>query len=241
MLPTETGFINRKMAKEHWRLGCQVKVKENLKIHVPESVLGVKKWECEVISNRNISTFLKEFVVKLPEGENLKFRSGGYIQIDIPKYDAIKFSDMDIEEPYREDWDKMKMWDLVTKNPEPTFRAYSMANHPAEGNIIMLNIRIATPPFDRATGTFAKVNPGYLLVVYLLAQAGRQGDDFGSLRRVLPAGQPARDAGAGLHRRRCRYGADAQPHHAPVQDREDYASRIVLVRRPRAQGGAVYG
>ena len=95
-------------------------------------MLGVKKWECEVISNRNISTFLKEFVVKLPEGENLKFRSGGYIQIDIPKYDAIKFSDMDIEEPYREDWDKMKMWDLVTKNPEPTFRAYSMANHPAE-------------------------------------------------------------------------------------------------------------
>ena len=160
ILPTETGFITRKMAKEHWRLGCQVKVKENLKIHVPESVLGVKKWECEVISNRNISTFLKEFVVKLPEGENLKFRSGGYIQIDIPKYDAIKFSDMDIEEPYREDWDKMKMWDLVTKNPEPTFRAYSMANHPAEGNIIMLNIRIATPPFDRATGTFAKVNPG---------------------------------------------------------------------------------
>ena len=160
LLPTETGFINRKMAKEHWRLGCQVKVKENLKIHVPESVLGVKKWECEVISNRNISTFLKEFVVKLPEGENLKFRSGGYIQIDIPKYDAIKFSDMDIEEPYREDWDKMKMWDLVTKNPEPTFRAYSMANHPAEGNIIMLNIRIATPPWDRTAGSFMKVNPG---------------------------------------------------------------------------------
>ena len=177
------------MAKEHWRLGCQVKVKENLKIHVPESVLGVKKWECEVISNRNISTFLKEFVVKLPEGENLKFRSGGYIQIDIPKYDAIKFSDMDIEEPYREDWDKMKMWDLVTKNPEPTFRAYSMANHPAEGNIIMLNIRIATPPFDRATGTFAKVNPGTVSYTHLTlpTQAGRQGDDFGSLRRVLPA------------------------------------------------------
>ena len=160
LLPTETGFINRKMAKEHWRLGCQVKVKENLKIHVPESVLGVKKWECEVISNRNISTFLKEFVVKLPEGENLKFRSGGYIQIDIPKYDAIKFSDMDVDEAYRADWDKFKMWDLVTTNPEATFRAYSMANHPAEGNIIMLNIRIATPPFDRATGTFAKVNPG---------------------------------------------------------------------------------
>ena len=141
ILPTETGFITRKMAKEHWRLGCQVKVKENLKIQVPEAVLGVKKWECTVVSNRNISTFLKEFVVKLPEGENLKFRSGGYIQIDIPKYDAIKFSDMDIDEAYRADWDKFKMWDLVTTNPEATFRAYSMANHPAEGNIIMLNIR----------------------------------------------------------------------------------------------------
>ena len=156
ILPTETGFITRKMAKEHWRLGCQVKVKENLKIQVPEAVLGVKKWECTVVSNRNISTFLKEFVVKLPEGENLKFRSGGYIQIDIPKYDAIKFSDMDIDEAYRADWDKFKMWDLVTTNPEATFRAYSMANHPAEGNIIMLNIRIATPPFDRATGPYGE-------------------------------------------------------------------------------------
>ena len=160
ILPTETGFISRKMAKDHWRLGCQVKVKENLKIKVPEAVLGVKKWECTVVSNRNISTFLKEFVVKLPEGENLKFRSGGYIQVDIPKYDSIKFSDMDVDERFREDWTKMKMWDLVTTNPEPTFRAYSMANHPAEGNIIMLNIRIATPPFDRATGAFMPVNPG---------------------------------------------------------------------------------
>ena len=160
LLPTETGFINRKMAKDHWRLGCQVKVKENMKIKVPESVLGVKKWECEVISNRNISTFLKEFVVKLPEGETLNFRSGGYIQIDIPQYDQIKFSDMDIDERFRGDWDHFKMWDLVTTNPEPTFRAYSMANHPAEGNIIMLNIRIATPPFDRVNGGFMKVNPG---------------------------------------------------------------------------------
>ena len=160
ILPTETGFISRKMAKDHWRLGCQVKVKENRKIKVPGAGLGVKKWECTVVSNRNISTFLKEFVVKLPEGENLKFRSGGYIQVDIPKYDRIAFSDMEVDEPFRADWDRMKMWDLVTTNPEPTFRAYSMANHPAEGNIIMLNIRIATPPFDRATGAFMKVNPG---------------------------------------------------------------------------------
>ena len=160
ILPTETGFITRKMAKEHWRLGCQVKVKNSLDIHVEEAVLGVKKWECEVVSNRNISTYLKEFVVRLPEGESLKFRSGGYIQIDIPKYDGLKFSDFDIDKKYHADWDSLKMWDLVAKNPEPTYRAYSMANHPAEGNIIMLNIRIATPPYDRAAGAFMKVNPG---------------------------------------------------------------------------------
>ncbi len=160
ILPTEVNFFTRKQQQDHWRLGCQVKVREEMKIHVEEAVLGVKKWDCEVVSNRNVATFIKEFVVKLPEGENLKFRSGGYIQIDIPKYEGIKFSDFDIEKEYHEDWDAMKMWDLVTNNPEPTFRAYSMANHPAEGNVIMLNIRIATPPWDRAAGGFMKVNPG---------------------------------------------------------------------------------
>lgn len=160
ILPTEVGFFTRKQQKENWRLGCQVKVRNNLKIEVPEAVLGVKKWECEVVSSRSVSTFMKEFVVKLPEGESLKFRSGGYIQIDVPKYDEIRYSDMDIDPAYHSAWDKFKMWDLVAKNPEPTFRAYSMANHPAEGNIIMLNIRIATPPFDRVNGGFQKVNPG---------------------------------------------------------------------------------
>ncbi|MFI3267003.1 MAG: NADH:ubiquinone reductase (Na(+)-transporting) subunit F, partial [Rikenellaceae bacterium] len=160
ILPTEVNFFSRKQQQQKWRLGCQVKVKENMKIGVPESVLGVKKWECEVVSNHNVATFIKEFVVKLPEGENLNFRSGGYIQIDIPKYEAIKFADFDIEKEYHEDWDSMKMWGLVTKNPEDTFRAYSMANHPAEGNIIMLNIRIATPPWDRNAGAFANINPG---------------------------------------------------------------------------------
>ena len=160
ILPTEVNFFTRRQQVEKWRLGCQVKVKEDMKIKVPEAVLGVRKWECEVVSNRNVATFIKEFVVKLPEGEHLKFSSGGYIQIDIPKYDEIRFRDFDVEPEYREDWDHMKMWDLVTKNPEPTFRAYSMANHPAEGNIIMLNIRIATPPWDRTAGAFMKVNPG---------------------------------------------------------------------------------
>ncbi len=159
ILQTEVGFFTRKEQNDKWRLACQVKVKEDMKIHVPQEVLGVKKWECEVISNNNVATFIKELVVKLPEGQNLNFKSGGYIQIDVPKTE-IPFKDMDIDEEYREEWEKFGMFDLVMKNPELTFRAYSMANHPAEGNIIMLNIRIATPPWDRANNAFKKVNPG---------------------------------------------------------------------------------
>jgi NADH:ubiquinone oxidoreductase, Na(+)-translocating, F subunit len=159
ILPTETGFFTRKEQMSNWRLGCQVKVRENMKIQVPEFVLGIKKWECEVVSNRNVSTYIKEFIVRLPEGEHLDFVSGGYIQIDVPKYD-IKFSDFDVEERFRPEWDKYKMWDIAHKNTEPIVRAYSMANYPAEGDIVMLNIRIATPPFDKATGGFMKVPPG---------------------------------------------------------------------------------
>jgi Na+-transporting NADH:ubiquinone oxidoreductase subunit F len=159
ILPTEVGYFTRKEQQNNWRLGCQVKVKENMKIGIPKEIFGIKKWECEVISNRNVATFIKEFVVRLPEGETLDFRSGGYIQIDVPKCE-VDFKDMVIEEKYRGDWDNFKMWDLKMKNPEPIFRAYSMANHPAEGNIVMLNIRIATPPFDRVAGGFKNVNPG---------------------------------------------------------------------------------
>lgn len=160
ILPTETGFFTRKQQQDNWRLGCQVKIKEDIKIEIPEEVLGIKKWECEVVSNHNVATFIKEFVVKLPEGESLNFKSGGYIQIDIPPCEVDFSTQIDVEGEYREDWDNMKIWDLKMKNPEATFRAYSMANHPAEGNIIMLNIRIATPPWDRAAGGFMKVNPG---------------------------------------------------------------------------------
>ena len=159
ILPTETGFFSRKEQKEHWRLACQTKVKEDMKVLVPEEVFGVKDWECEVISNRNVSTFIKEFVVKLPEGEVMNFKSGSYAQIKIPKYD-IKYSDYVIEEQFRDDWDRFKMWDLTCKNDTETVRAYSMANYPAEGNIITLNVRIATPPMDRATGTWMNVSPG---------------------------------------------------------------------------------
>ena len=159
ILPTETGFFSGKEQKEHWRLACQTKVKEDMKVLVPEEVFGVKEWECEVISNRNVSTFIKEFVVKLPEGEVMNFKSGSYAQIKIPKYD-IKYSDYVIEEQFRDDWDRFKMWDLTCKNDTETVRAYSMANYPAEGNIITLNVRIATPPMDRATGTWMNVSPG---------------------------------------------------------------------------------
>lgn len=159
ILPTETGFFSRKEQQNNWRLGCQVKVREDMKIHINPQIFGIKKWECEVVSNRNVATFIKEFVVKLPEGEHLKFLSGGYIQIDVPKVD-VNYKDIDVDEEYRADWEKFGMFDLVMHNPEPQFRAYSMASYPAEDNIIMLNVRIATPPFDRVNGGFMKVNPG---------------------------------------------------------------------------------
>lgn len=160
ILQTEKGFFTRKEQLDNWRLGCQVKVRSDMKIKVPAEIFGIKKWECEVVSNRNVATFIKEFVVKLPEGETLDFQSGGYIQIDVPKVEVDFSKDIFVEEQYREDWDKFKMWDLKMKNTEEQFRAYSMANHPAEGNIVMLNIRIATPPWDRKTNSFMNVNPG---------------------------------------------------------------------------------
>ena len=149
ILPTETGFFTRKQIADNWRLGCQVKVKDNLKIQVPDSALSVKKLECEVISNKNVATFIKEFTVKLPEGENIEFKSGEYIQIDIPVYD-VSFADMDVDPIYRADWEKYGFFDLKYKNTVPTIRAYSMASYPAEKNVIKLNVRIATPPFDRS-------------------------------------------------------------------------------------------
>ena len=145
ILPTEKGFFNRKQIKDGFRLGCQV----NIKIQVPDSTLSVKKLECEVISNDNVATFIKEFTVKLPEGENIEFKSGEYIQIDIPEYD-IDFADIDVAPEYRGDWEKYGFFGIKHKNTVPTVRAYSMASYPAEKNVIKLNVRIATPPFDRS-------------------------------------------------------------------------------------------
>jgi len=159
ILPTEAVFFTRKQVQQDWRLGCQVKVRDDMKIVVSEEVLGVKKFECEVVSNRNVASFIKEFIVKLPEGEKLDFHPGGYVQIDVPKY-SMTFRDIDVEEQYRAEWDRYNMWDLKINNTEETYRAYSMANHPAEGNIVMLNIRICTPPWDRAKNTWTNIPPG---------------------------------------------------------------------------------
>ena len=159
ILPTEVGFFNRKQILNNWRLGCQVKVKEDMAIEVPESALSVKKWECEVISNNNVATFIKEFCVKIPDGETLNYRSGGYIQVDVPAI-TVDYKNIDVDPQFREDWEKMGVYNLKMVNPTPTLRAYSMATYPAEGNIIKLNVRIATPPFDRVKGGFADVNPG---------------------------------------------------------------------------------
>jgi Na+-transporting NADH:ubiquinone oxidoreductase subunit F len=159
ILPTEQSHINYRESKEDWRLSCQVKVREDMEITVPDEVFSINKWECEVIGNKSVATYIREFTLKLPEGENLNFESGGYIQIEVPPFEA-DFKDFGIEEEYLEEWTKLGVLDLRTKGVEPVARAYSMANHPAEGNIVMLNIRIATPPVDREKRAFMDVMPG---------------------------------------------------------------------------------
>lgn len=166
-LPTEIPNFSRKELADGWRLGCQVKVKQDMVIEVPEEIFGIKKFEAKVYSNYNVASFIKEFIVELPE--DMHYEAGGYIQIEIPKCE-VKFSDMDITahpeehpgdpEKFKAEWDKFKLWPLVMKNNELVERAYSMASYPAEGRKIMLNVRIATPPFDRATNDWMKVNPG---------------------------------------------------------------------------------
>ncbi len=145
ILPTETSHINKREARDGYRLSCQVAVKQNMKIEIPDEIFGVKKWQCTVRSNHNVATFIKELVLELPRDEYVDFRAGGYIQVLCPPYER-SFKDFDIEERFRSDWDRLNLWELVSKVNEPLERAYSMANYPEERGIIMLNIRIATPP-----------------------------------------------------------------------------------------------
>ena len=164
ILPTEQVHFSRREQKEHWRLGCQVKVKDNIKISVPASVLSVKEWECEVISNKNVATFIKEFIVALPPGEHMDFIPGSYAQIKIPTYEMDYDKDIDkslIGEEYLPAWEKFGLFGLKCRNTEETIRAYSMANYPAEGDRIMLTVRIATPPFKpKPEVGFMDVMPG---------------------------------------------------------------------------------
>jgi Na+-transporting NADH:ubiquinone oxidoreductase subunit F len=145
LLPTETSHVNRGEAREGVRLSCQVKVKQDMKIEIDPEVFNVRKWTCRVRSNRNVATFIKELVLELPEGEEVPFRAGGYIQIECPPHE-VKYADFDIQPEYRGDWDKFNMWQFVSKVDEPVTRAYSMASYPLEKSIIMLNVRIASPP-----------------------------------------------------------------------------------------------
>ncbi|MDC3051556.1 NADH:ubiquinone reductase (Na(+)-transporting) subunit F [Bacteroidota bacterium] len=167
ILPTEKPHFSRKEIADGWRLGCQVKVKENMTIKVPEEVFGIKKWEATVVRNWNVASFIKEFVIKLPE--EMDYKAGGYIQIEIPECE-VNYKDIDIsahpqEHPedlnkFKLEWDKFNLWNLKMKNEEISERAYSMASYPAEGKEIMLNVRIATPPWDKNKNDWMDVNPG---------------------------------------------------------------------------------
>ncbi|MCC6243514.1 MAG: NADH:ubiquinone reductase (Na(+)-transporting) subunit F [Gemmatimonadaceae bacterium] len=160
LLPTESGLVSRGEARNGVRLSCQVKVKQDMKIHLDDAIFGVRKWHCKVRSNNNVATFIKELVLELPAGEEVPFRAGGYIQIECPPH-TVHYKDFDIGAEYREDWDAFKLWDVSSTTDQSIQRAYSMANFPLESDIIMLNVRVATPPL-RTTGIPAGVMSSYI-------------------------------------------------------------------------------
>ncbi len=161
ILPTEKTHVSRGEERQGCRLSCQVKVKQDMKIHIEPEIFGVRKWVCTVRSNNNVATFIKELVLEIPAGEVVPFRAGGYIQIECPPH-VVKYEDFIIEDDYRGDWDKFGMWGFVSNVPEAVTRAYSMANYPEEQDIIMLNVRIASPPWDRKANAWMDVPPGIM-------------------------------------------------------------------------------
>ena len=171
MLPTERSHFTKREEKEGWRLSCQVPVKQDMKIEVEEELFGVKRWECEVVSNDNVATFIKELVLKLPEGENVNFRAGGYVQLECPPH-TVEYKNFEVQEEYRGDWDRFDQWKYVSKVDETTIRAYSMANYPEEKGVLKFNIRIASPPpgTDFAPGKMSSfvfnLKPGDKMGVY---------------------------------------------------------------------------
>jgi Na+-transporting NADH:ubiquinone oxidoreductase subunit F len=157
LLPTEASLITKREAAEGERLACQVSIFQDMEVHVPDDIFGVKKWDCRVRSNRNVATFIKELILELPAGEELEFKAGGYVQLECPPHD-LKYSDFDIEEKYRDDWERYGLFELESHVKETTTRAYSMASYPEEKDVIILNVRVATPPPDK----YGKVPPGIM-------------------------------------------------------------------------------
>ena len=227
ILDSEKPHFSRKEIKAGWRLGCQCKVKGDLKIHVDESILGVKEYECTVISNKNVATFIKEFKVQLPAGEHMDFLPGSYAQIKIPAFDCIDYDkDFDkslIGDEYLPSWEKFGLFPLKCKNPEPTIRAYSMANYPAEGDVFMLTVRIATPPFKPDRSGFMDVNPG-IASSYIFSL--KPGD------KVIMSG-PFGDFHPHFDSKKemiwCRYGSVACSDHAYDKDTAHHRSRDALL------------
>jgi Na+-transporting NADH:ubiquinone oxidoreductase subunit F len=160
VLPIEASVFTKEELADNWRLGCQVKVKRNLSIELPEEIFGIKQWECEVVSNRNVSTFIKELVMKLPEGQTITFKSGSYIQLKTPEIEIDFARDIQIDQAFKAEWDRLNVWSLKMKNSKTLIKPYSLANPPAEANIVMLNARISLPPWDNKSAGFAKVSPG---------------------------------------------------------------------------------
>ncbi|MDE5723445.1 MAG: NADH:ubiquinone reductase (Na(+)-transporting) subunit F, partial [Paramuribaculum sp.] len=204
VLPTETVHFTRKEMKDSWRLACQVKVKQDMKIGVPASVLDIKEWECEVISNRNVATFIKEFVVALPPGEHMDFIPGSYAQIKIPPYEIDYDRDIDkslIGEEYLPAWEKFGLFALKCRNTETTVRAYSMANYPAEGDRIMLTVRIATPPFKpKPEVGFQDVMPGIASSYIFTLKPGdkvRMSGPYGDFHPIFDSGKEMMWIGGG--------------------------------------------
>ena len=179
MLSTEEGHFSRSEQREDWRLSCQVPVKQDMKIRIPEDAFGVQRWECEVVSNHNVATFIKELVLKLPEGADVDFRAGGFVQMEIPPYEMSYAEDIEVEDEFREDWDRFDVWQHSSRVTEPTVRAYSMANYPEEKGVLKFNIRIASPPpgSDFPAGKMSSyvfsLKPGDKLTVF-----GPYGDFF---------------------------------------------------------------
>ncbi len=200
ILPTETAHINKREAKEGYRLSCQVNVKQDMDLELPAEIFSISKWECVVVSNESRATFIKELVLKLPEGENLDFRAGGYIQIDAPPHVA-EYKTMEIGEEFKADWDKFNLWQYRSEVNEPVMRAYSMANYPGgEGHHHAERAGLS------AAACNSRCTPRADVVIYLQPEAGGQGDGVRALRRILRQGHRCRN---GLCRRRCRHGPHA--------------------------------